>query len=282
MKNIDTLIEQYIQGNMSLEEAANFEEQLSQNPDVQAEVSMQKNIIEAIKQTRRLELKTKLMQINPNTVSPVTQKIAIAAATFAVSTLVSIGIYSLSVNNNHQTSAPENKIQIEMVETQGESKNTETIESLEKEELVSNERSESSSGLAPKKSILSPSKKTEENTVSNKTSKIFDPTKPILGSKDENELGNNENLPLEKQNTTHKEETPQIRTNKNYPYLGYEYDGKNIVILGDYKDAYIIEERVGMRVLKYQGKLYKIVASNTPERLENHLVTDPILLEALK
>ena len=91
----EQLVDRYLDNEMSQIERLEFENQLIQNPGLQEEYSFQKELIEGIKESRRLELKARLDGIPINT--PFYQSLlfkSIAAATITAG--IGIGLYYLA------------------------------------------------------------------------------------------------------------------------------------------------------------------------------------------
>lgn len=93
-ENLDyrQLIDDYLSDNISIENKAVVEHRIATDPEFKSEFELQKNIVNAIKTTRRLELKTRLENINVpwyQTI-PNTWKIA---ATITVASLTTISAY---------------------------------------------------------------------------------------------------------------------------------------------------------------------------------------------
>jgi hypothetical protein len=296
MKDIENVIEQYLLGNLSTEEKLKFEEMAKQNPDVQSELSMQKNIIEAIKQTRRVELKSKLAQVNPSSVSSLTQKIAIAAATITTATLIGIGIYSTSIENT----VAENSTQSESV-TKVEQ--NEVNKPLDDADLVINEQvtvpntstsdqnegsskgSKNANLIVKQNSGKNPVvKNSGANQSSGNTSGGFNPFQNEE-SDDPEQLGNND-FESGHNSANHSSKTIVATTSdRSYNFLGYKYDGKDIVSLGKYETGKNAPEfsRLDNKIyVKYNGKVYEVVASGKEEKLANHEVTDAQILKNFK
>ncbi len=83
------IIDDYLSGSISTSDKEAFENQLSSNAELKGEFEFQKNIIEQIRETRKLELKTRLDNINlpwHHTI-PGSWKIAAAISVLTVSTL---------------------------------------------------------------------------------------------------------------------------------------------------------------------------------------------------
>lgn len=296
MNNIDHLVEQYVLGNLSLEEAKSFEEYLSNTPAAKEKVDLQRDIIEAIKQKSRLEMKARLSQINPNASSTLTQKIAIAAATLVTATLVGIGMYSSAVTP--QPLAIKTTTEVISPTPMEAQKNVSTS----KAPKPTFEKNEATTPLAPtvitknKVEIVTKSKISTPKTQNNETTKDnvaivnkvkanpFEPINLSLDDSDEKSFGSNDDLVTEP--------NAQTKINAiNKPYIidseeqGYNYNGKSMGISGEYTTAYTtykVSDELGSLVFKYENTFYYIIQSDKLEKWEDHKITDPAILNELK
>lgn len=288
MENIDLVIEQYLMGELSPEQVSSFEQYLASNPAIEKNVQLQRNTIEAIKQTRRLQLKSNLANINPSTVSPITQKIAIIASSFLAASLIGAGAY-FSTAKIAKTEVKEIVYETEVITQTNNLSEPEKIE-LEHEQTLA---------ILNQPSALTENKLSRKQFGSDRTTRInnsntsnpinpnsktkFDPTNPNAIESKEIRFGSNgETLEVGKQNSGFKTDKIDYTTDESCSYLGYKYDGKNIILLGKFKEVYSLEQKMDILILRYQNKVYRIVDSDKKERLEKHLVTDKNLLELLK
>ncbi len=95
----EQLVDRYLDNEMSEIERLEFENQLIQNPELREEYGFQKDLVEGIKESRRLELKARLDSIPINT--PFYQSLlfkSIAAATITAG--IGIGLYYLADQSN--------------------------------------------------------------------------------------------------------------------------------------------------------------------------------------
>ena len=293
MNNIDNIIEKYVQGDLSLAEVKNFEQYLSRNPDIQQQVDIQKDTIESIKQKARLQMKARLSQINPKAGASLTQKIAIAAATFVTVTLIGIGTYSTSIDpkpiaENVKTTNSINKTNKAAEVTKGTPVETEvkTVPSTSnfapkttvKSTLETKKTNVAVSRNKAKNKITTPVK--ENSDVVNTSN--FDPLKEIVNHSDDNIFSGNDAIaidPSNAQGATSKTPTPyKIENNKEQ---GYIYDGTSIGISGKYKSTYTVSKELGMLIFEYDNKFYKIMVSNQLEKWKNHEITDPTVVKRL-
>ncbi len=93
-ENLDyrQLIDDYLSDNISIENKAVVEHKIATDPEFKSEFELQKNIVNAIKTTRRLELKTRLENINVRWYQTIPNSWKIAA-TVSVATLTAISAY---------------------------------------------------------------------------------------------------------------------------------------------------------------------------------------------
>ena len=286
MENIELQIENYLLGNMSPEERGDFEKFISENSNAKSELEMQKLVLEAIKQTRRLELKTKLAGINPSSISPWTQKIAIAAVSALTVTLVGITMYT-SINNNLETPKKVSKSSISITSNSSPISQKEVKQVESEIEII--DRAKTSAQIIPKVNKSKPSvgKNNIKSTESIRTIKKTDKFDPLVYAEDEEDIEysfNNGTIESSKNNNEIHSSKIDYSVDKGYDFLGYKYDGKNLQLLGNFKgEAYIVEKKLGMLLLRYQGKIYKIVESNNKEeRLEDHQISDLKVLNQLQ
>jgi hypothetical protein len=95
----EQLVDRYLDNEMSEIDRLEFENQLIQNPELREEYGFQKDLIEGIKESRRLELKARLDSIPIST--PFYQSLlfkSIAAATITAG--IGIGLYYLADQSN--------------------------------------------------------------------------------------------------------------------------------------------------------------------------------------
>lgn len=291
INNTEHLIEQYTLGNLSSQEAKNFEQYLSKNPDVQQKVDMQKDVVEAIKQKGRLQMKANLAQINPKVSSQLTQRIAIAAATIATATIVGFGIYTTT---KKEQIVKQPVISSESIAKHQSEKSTIEVENItsETELLVVNETSNSEKvTLETEKNIsistpaTSSTYKKEIVTASSLENKPkttpFDPTAEELGDSDEHVMGTDNGLEKDPSLSEDTREVPTPEILKNSKVQGFTYNGKSIGISGTYKTAYTVTQRQGMLIFEYDNKFYEIIECEKIEKWEDHEITDPKILKKL-
>ena len=238
-------------------------------------------------------MKARLSQINPKAGASLTQKIAIAAATFVTVTLIGIGTYSTSIDpkpiaENVKTTNSINKTNKAAEVTKGTPVETEvkTVPSTSnfapkttvKSTLETKKTNVAVSRNKAKNKITTPVK--ENSDVVNTSN--FDPLKEIVNHSDDNIFSGNDAIaidPSNAQGATSKTPTPyKIENNKEQ---GYIYDGTSIGISGKYKSTYTVSKELGMLIFEYDNKFYKIMVSNQLEKWKNHEITDPTVVKRL-
>src|SRR5690606_34168036 len=91
-------IERYLEGNMSGEELQAFEKLLDKDPMLKSEFQLQEDIISAIKESRKAELKARLDNINVGAYNTGISGAKIIL-TGAITAAVGLGIYFYSQEN---------------------------------------------------------------------------------------------------------------------------------------------------------------------------------------
>ncbi len=97
-KQIQNLFDKYFQGKMDPAEQAEFEIQLHNDPLLQGEFELQRDIVNAIQESRKQEIKTRLDQIKVGGLQPF--NFLNVAASVTLASLVSIGSYLYFSNNS--------------------------------------------------------------------------------------------------------------------------------------------------------------------------------------
>lgn len=104
--NIEELVSRYLEGEMSELERLNFENRLVNNPAIQEEFQLQKDVLEGIRDYRKAELKARLNKINIP--SPgITQYLGVKiAALVTITTMIGFGAYFIFVDNDKSPETP--------------------------------------------------------------------------------------------------------------------------------------------------------------------------------
>jgi hypothetical protein len=159
MENVDLQIEQYLQGQMTAREAASFETSMRQDPALKSEVQFQKNVIEAIKESKRAHLKASLANVATTTSLPLAQKIAYGIGALATIGAIGWATYALSPNQSIIVKQ-ESKLVVE--KTTSDAKEVIETTPLTKNEFIENQKIETntqkavSAPLAPKAKVETP------------------------------------------------------------------------------------------------------------------------------
>ena len=298
MKNLDTTIENYLTGNLPADEVSKFEQFLSQNPDAQSQLDLQKDIIEGIKQMRKNELKSKLSSIDPKAGSnPIIQKLAIAATTLVGTAIVSIGIYTASYDHESSTPAVNNTTDNQIssvIETQPETPVNQTIpndltqenkeEELVTNEVISPEVIESPESNKPTVSMvntptegqITPSHSPRPNVFMDVDEGENDPDHENIEEPNSSSIGQN----IAEGSTL----SYSIDTDCTSDENGYTYSGMKLQLCGDfnkseftiYKDA--VEDNF---YFAYENNYYKIVESNKFEKFSHNKLTSSKVIKRL-
>lgn len=293
MQNIDTLMEDYILGNLSPEDVKKFEQFLAQDPKHRSDLELQKDILEGIKQHSRQQLKSKLAQVNPHAGRLITQKIAVVVATFAAAALVGIGIYSTVQDG--QTALPSQTPQPSMsLISPTESPQLVELEMeaspLIKDEAVSAKTTEKNipqnldiQKIEAPKSVKKAPKIVEEiiHSPTKKTNKAFNPLKD-LAQNDEKELGTDSKLVTEMgTNPASKKATniDRVECQGNKKIESYRFQDGLLEICGEFSSKNTFEitvsEALGHAIFfSYDGAYYQIIESPNYEKMSDHKITD--------
>lgn len=117
--NIEELVSRYLEGDMSDIEKLNFENQLVNNPAIQEEFQLQKDVIEGIQEHRKAELKARLDNINIPS-SGIAQYMGLKiAALITITTMFGFGAYFIFIDKDtpaEREIVTENRIETEIEE----------------------------------------------------------------------------------------------------------------------------------------------------------------------
>ncbi len=100
----EEFVNRYIDNELSDIDRLNFENKLLQDPELREEYNLQSDLINGIKEARRLELKSRLMNIPIQT--PIYQTIGFKAVAIAGITGLGIGIYFMSAEKDNIQLSP--------------------------------------------------------------------------------------------------------------------------------------------------------------------------------
>jgi len=302
MKEIENIVEQYILGNLSPDELSEFESQMAQNPDLKSEVDLQKDVIEAVKNHRRMSLKQNLSQINPSAGigNLLTQKIAIGAATLTTALVIGIGIYNASVKENQAIEALEDKNKIEQItEQKSISDNIDNVVAINESRTQEEEKVEDLIQVEKvvtqknnNKIITSPVKESAVPEV-NTPDIFYNPDEDFNTNNnfDEHDVGNNNSHSSSPSDSEFKPlvEVEYTECQRNDKVQSYKYSNGTYEFCGiNESEPTIIEITSGnsnftegAKYLKYNNNYYEIVPTSSYEKFENHIVTDKKLRSEL-
>jgi hypothetical protein len=153
--NKEELIEAYIRQELSADQTQSFEAELAGDVDLQHELSMQRDIISVIKESRRLEFKAKLDAINIKT--PFINTNYMIAGISGIAAIALISFYTLF--NSPEITVSENDL--------AQSETIDESQSIELEEAIEDKSSKS---LVEEKSIEQTEIESESPIVSEVTS----------------------------------------------------------------------------------------------------------------
>ncbi len=293
MKNehsLEQLMDDFISGKMSAKEASDFQSALTKDPALKGDLEFQQDVIDSIKEHRKIELKTKLSQIPVNTGMTLTQKIGIAAMTIIASSLIGVGIYS-QVQEDPQAQAPKN-LQIEHTATsETESVASSRPEIKEATDLGAEVNSpdlveEVTMASEQEETVLAADVESEDQVV---TADLEESILPFDDNDDSDELiihseeeDNSKDLYVGNKEASNIE--PKSLNYQKGKML-YSYDGKGVeLILDDNQDKKyrLINLTSNELYLFYNQKFYKMDVSKKITPLAPHEVTDPVKIKLLE
>lgn len=283
---IQNKIDTYLMGRMSEGELASFENEMANNPDLQAEVDFQKDIVSSIQDTKRLQLKQRLSSLETPSITPSFnfKPWAIGASLLSLSVLGGLGIWNM---NNEKEISPIVKQNELTAEDNSITEIDPKIVAVEETPIIEkiNKDVENVSVVEETPSVV-------EN-ISITEPVIADPSQliPNTGGIDETEgiknAGHENNMvdPLEQEDTHISTKlTPNVRQNKDM--FHYQYDGDKLTLIGNFKsDTYTVYELTQQKnsplYLKFKNSFYSLKNNNgKTKKLE--LVTDQNILSELK
>lgn len=281
-KNID-LIDNYLTGNLSQEQATAFENSMASDPTLKAEVDFQNDVINSIKDHRKSELKERLNSINVTSSSTsVWQKVAIAASTI----LISGGIALYLTENN----TPEETVSPTIVESSPKEKDL-----IKEEVVIVTDNSVTEENTTEELIVKTNTEAPQEEIVTTETITPVAPIDPFQNAPSPNMTDNDVEIDheLDSENRVNTS-TVKLKENglKVYPEnkknrFHYKYDGKNILVqIADYSDetpAVLIDYPEKKEVfMNYNGTFYQLDQTKSWNSLSDHKISNPHLVEILK
>ncbi|MFN5169214.1 MAG: anti-sigma factor family protein [Cyclobacteriaceae bacterium] len=265
------LIEDYLAGKLGESEKAAFEQQLTSDPSLKAEVDMQRQIIEGVRQARVAELKAMLNQVPiPGSVS-FTQWIGGIAAVAVVGAAVVWYMRADVGPDLHEELAPQTETVAPAPESPNDSPEV-TPESTEPVKEQVEAKQEKTETVKPKV--------TEPNPVVQPKLDVMDPSSELTTDTQPGEepvqsvSGHNNTQPLE----------VKVVSNSRYDNH-YQRDQGTLILYGDFdKTLYEIievQDEEHLAFLYHQNRYYKLDGgSNAIQKLI--AITDPQLISKLR
>lgn len=294
MKNdlsIEDLVGRYLDREMTKDEMAEFERKSEVDPAVREELDFQKEIIHSIKESRRLELKSRLSDIQPPS-TPFLHSVGLKIAAIAsISAIVGTGAYFYFTQDDGQftpielSERPESTITKERIPTMPEI-------TVPEEETFTPEKGTVSEIEAPGKDIASKDEEQKEQKISAPTPAptVVRPDIAEISEESEPETGEM----VEEDRLNEVGEIPEgitdqltVETEKSRRFdFHYKFYNGKLFLLGDFTDApyEIIElnSSSGKKYfLYYHGSYYRLSPSKVkPTPLEK--LADEGVIEELQ
>ena len=159
-KQIQNLFDKYFQGKMDPAEQAEFEIQLHNDPLLQGEFELQKDVVNAIQESRKQDIKARLDQIKVGGPQPF--NFVNVAASVTLATVISVGSYLYFSNNTENNISKVDLtayVERSVVEEQIPAVPEAIVDQVETERLLAAEQT-------PQKIISKPSKEVNEPVTS--------------------------------------------------------------------------------------------------------------------
>ncbi len=280
-------ISDFIDGNLSSAEQAQFEQSLNNNKSLKADVNRHKMLIKGIKAARHNELKTRLAAIPVVAGIALRTKIIIGVTTICTASLAFIGYQEL-LNKPIQTTPvviekpTEKKIVNNFVQTTIEKRPK--IESTISENLIEKEK-KIKPAITSSKNNSTDNKKIDDNVIQQAAPDIQAFTNPF---EELNELpvkNSDGNVQIDNisssKSITKSVIVPKIEKSKTLQYL---YDSNNLTLYGDFSsEEYLILDyrHINKVYLYFNESFYELEIKKRKTPLEGSLVTDPSLKSQL-
>ena len=297
MKNnlsIEDLVGRYLDKEMTETERLDFERQMASDPAIGEEISFQKDLISSIKESRRIELKSRLSEIQVPSF-PILQTVGLKIAAIAsVTAILGTGAYFL-INSADKSDL--SNVDISQTTTII-AQDTESVPTIPEVTIPAFEEFESEEVVVEEKPAKTNKKKRDDGneSASLKTSKSLaqpNVVRPDIAEVTEEKEPETEDFAEEetysdlddiKETMTDK---LAVETDKNRRYsFHYKFYNEKLYLLGDFKDSpYEILElnsSGGRRYfLFYEGDYYRLSPDKLkPTPLEK--LTDETMVEELR
>jgi|GEM_PF-1963076 len=255
-------IDRYFGGEMGAEEMQQFEQTVTQDPQLGKEFSFQKEMVEGIQAARKAELKSMLGNIDVSAIPTGSEVSTLTKALggVAIAGIVAIGAY-FSIGDKQANIPTEEVITSEIVDQAAPA----TDQSLAEQPVVSTEKDSAPVEL---KTASTPTQDTEqvldETTTGEKDAIVISEANVSEGFEDEMEVSETEaptNHLIAKSKVTHSTLEVSLEDSKKYSFH-YLVKNNALVLYGDFTNLYeIIEFHKDGNIstyLKYDEKYYKI------------------------
>lgn len=279
MSNFE-LIDDYLTNRLNEQDRKSFEQQMSSDPALKADVELQKQIIEGLKSARAAELKAMLNQVPVSTFTFSLSPVRIAAGLIGTVVLAT-GIYFYFNQKDDVKPAQFPSSQVDSM-TQSESNPAEV-----KEDNVVIEELQNNAKPADEKVNSTPNKE-DANSITNKAKQE---SKPVIDLVDPTEdLTDNEPSPVKSgvNNTTisvAKINVDVISSERKYK-SHYQFANGKLMLYGNFdKGLYEIIEVNGQHsrsLFLYYQSAYYLLDENKREITLLKEISDPVLKEKLK
>jgi hypothetical protein len=278
------LIERYIDGELNSTDATAFEKQIEADPKLKNEVIFQKDMISALQNARRSDLKARLAAIEVSAGFSNIQRFAIAASTLIVGSMIYFGVSEMGTQTEITAETSDEIENITPVVTE----NIEVTPTNNVVNVVENTLDESVESVEVPKN-----QNTTVNTNQVTTSNDDLTTAPIIpgipmDEEDELSIDNIDNEPKGASHLTTRNVVansgvpiPKMHSAKKKGQLAYEYDKENLDLYGDFNKEYYLYELTGTGniYLLFNDMYYEITETKSKTPLKE--VQDLSIIESL-
>ncbi len=285
MSFYDDKIEAYLTGKLNESEKASFESEVAKDSNLKSEVDLQNDLIEAIRNTRKIQLKARLnaIEVGSTVSSGVSSTIKIAASVITVG-IIGAGIYYMSVVSNKEKQTNQSAIVVDSknISEGGSELKVANVEAKEKS-VSSTEKtrqnretsdSKASKEIFAKNDITAVAKVPDGDISDIESDKMYKDKSVELPDGGIVELGDRKTLSLD-----------PVIDDKDKSDFSYKYYSNKLFLYGDFQDQpYNLVEintpKMKQLYLFYEGKYYELKSNQTKAtRLKE--VKDSSVLEQL-
>jgi hypothetical protein len=271
------LIEDYLTGNLSQKQSMEFEAQLEKDPDLNKDFLLQKDIINAIKDVRKAELKSMLNNVNVSSTNGFNYFPLQVVSAILVTSILAVGTYfyfsdSSEATIESTTIPAENITESDFTEEPSAGNSpalTEEISPEHEQEITAENQSETQEA---------PAETPENHSLDEQARAIVEESKKPEASPEPPAA----NLPDSRPGETNL--NVETKTDRNHAFH-YQYYEDKLFLYGDFKgSAYEVIKLPtpnGVKLyMSYEGRFYKMERSRRIRPFE--LIEDPIIIEQLQ